>query len=517
MTEPILAGRYRLQGAVGGNADLYYAVDESLGRSVAVKRLPSDRRHWEQDIAKAAGLQDPHLLAIFDVVQEEEASYLITEELEGETLARWLRVQGRISPDWTMRLMLQLSGAVVQAEKHGLREISIDPHYLLVTPEGYLKVIAYGPLFGGHGYPDEPQQLVHKAGVLMYEMLTGHVYSELAPLQQIAEDLHRALVQARVQHSWLPDRVEHIVHRALGILAVGRYQTMADLYRDIKAVNHALGQQADQMPAHSFKEQGTATVAADAKSQEPSALNRVKDSMKDSVDAVLETAQDSMKKVAQMRNAEFAKNLAKKLAEQSKPKRPLLPLMLTLMLVVLVGGGVWWLTGDEKSMATGGVLGQAKEVKMPNVLNKTEEQALQILTENGFSKEAIQWVYRPSDEAATQDKVYRQSVDPNEQVRVDRMVVLTVNKSGADSPSPDGQAGNGGTDADGDIEAAAGEVPNLRGLPLADAEQLLIKLGYHYKYLIQAGDTPSGTVYRQDVEPGTKAEAGTRILFYVSQ
>ncbi|HEU4965321.1 MAG TPA: PASTA domain-containing protein [Bacilli bacterium] len=515
MNEPILAGRYRLQGAVGGHADLFYAVDESLGRNVAVKRLPSDRRHWEQDIAQAAGLQDPHLLAIYDVVAEEDATYLITEELEGETLARWLRTQGRLAPDVMVRLLLQLTGAAVQAEQHGLREISIDPHYLLITPDGFLKVIAYGPLFGGHGYPDEPEQLAHKAGVLMYEMLTGLVYSDLAPLQQVAQDLHGALSQADVRHSWLPDRIEHIVHRALGLLAVGRYVTMQDLHRDLKTVNEALGyEEADIGARAAFGSNrphvaATAVPAAPAAAQaeETSAFNRVKDSM----DAMLESAQDGMKKVAQMRQVEFARSIARKLAEQSRPKRTLLPLVMVLALLLVLGGGSWWLFGEDKSMATGGMLGQVREVQMPSVLNKTQEQALQILTAHGFTVDSIRWEYKPTDSAGTAGKVYRQSVDPNAQVRIDQQVVLTVNQAAE-------QDGSGSDDnAGGTVDAPPGEVPNLRGLSRPEAEQLLLQLGYRYKYVIVPGDTPSGTVFRQDLEPGTEAKAGTRVIFSVSQ
>ncbi|TCP52818.1 PASTA domain-containing protein [Tumebacillus sp. BK434] len=497
MNERILAGRYRLLEAIGGASDLFLAHDESLMRQVAVKRLPgnvtdSNRQHWEQEIAKAAGLHHPHLLGVYDVVVEAEGIYLITEDLEGDTLSRWLRVQGAVTAETAIDIARQLASAVVQAEKHGILQISIEPGTVLINQDGFLKVIGYGPLLSGRAQTE--QDLIKTIGVLLCEMLTGKPFSHLAPVPQVVQELHLSLQGAGGVHSWLPERLERIVLRALGFASQGSYGGIHDLHRDVKAVHHALGQQVDR-PAESEAAGGTY-------------IERMKDS-------VLEAAQEGIEKVAKLRHMEFAK----KVAEESAPKRfSLLPYIGVLLVVVLVIGGLWWSLGDETSTASTDERQQgARQFAMPNLLGKTEQEAVQALADNGYPKAKIQWVYSVTDDGETKGKIYRQSVDPGESVQgQEKLIILTVNGTSSPGGNPGESAGNpagGGTQK----PVAEGEIPDLRGLSQQEAEQLMLKHGYHYSFYINKGDTPSGTVYSQSPAAGTKASKGADVTFYVSQ
>jgi hypothetical protein len=495
MNERILAGRYRLQEAIGGASDLFLARDESLKRNVAVKRLPgsvtdANRQQWEQEIAKAAGLHHPNLLGVYDVVVKADGIFLITEDLEGDTLTRWMRKQGALPPEKAIDIARQLAGAVAQAEKHGIVEISIDPNTVLISQDGFLKVIGYGPLLSGRAQTE--RDLVRTIGVLLYEMLTGKPYSQLAPVPEVVQDVHKALKKADGVHSWLPERTERIVMKALGLLSQGSYESIHDLSRDVKAVHHALGQQTDRPAAEAS---GT------------SYIGRMKDS-------VMEAAQEGIEKVAKLRQVEFAK----KVAEQHAPKRfSLLPYVGTLVLVVLVIGGIWWSLGDETSTASSDPAQATHSFAMPNLIGKTEQEAVQVLAENGYPKGKIQWVYIMTEDGKTKGKIYRQSVEPGESVNgQEERIILTVNGTADHSET---QGGNSEKPDAGDPQEQAAEevVPNLRGMSQQEAEALMLKLGYHYKFFISQGDTPSGTVYSQHPEAGSKAPKGSYVTFYVSQ
>lgn len=506
MNERILAGRYRLQEAVGGRSDLWRAHDEALGRQVAVKRLAAGvtegrRRQLEPEIAKAAGLHDPHLLAVYDAVWEEDVFYLVTEDLEGDSLARYVRDQSKVEPERAVDLICQLAGAVVQAEKNGVFELSIDPKTVLID-EGYLKVIEYGPLATASRAQSTREQ-IHTVGVLLYELLTGNGWSDLAPTRQVVQDVHQALAAAQVHHSWLPERMESIAHRALGLLAEGGYQSMQELHKDVKAVRHAIGQAADLLG-----ERGQTGAKASAGSV--SRVEQVRDT-------VLGAAQEGMAKVAQVRKMEFVKQMT----EKSTPKKrsPLLYALAAVVLVIVTGGLWWTASGEEATTVAHGEF-QGKEVKMPNLINKTEQQAVQILTENGFPQNRIQWVYKPTDERLTKGKIYQQSVDPNTQVVTgEQMIVLTVNGTMTDGQTAgESNGSNGGNNPNGQESVTAGVVPDLRGMSQPDAEQMLLKLGYRYSFEIKSGgDTPAGTVYQQQPAAGSKAEQGARVTFYVNQ
>ena len=503
MNERILAGRYRLQEAALGRADLFLADDLSLRRKVAVKRLSGNvsgvnRQHWEQEIAKAAGLHDPHLLSIYDVVIEEDGIYLITEDMEGQILARWIRERSPFAPETAVDIVRQLARAVVQAEKHGLQDISIDPNSVLMTRQGFVKVINYGPLYRGGDHSKTPQEQVEAAGFLLYEIVTGEQYSDLLPTRQVQEEVARALSTPRAGLEWLPHRLELIIGRALRLLPEAAYASVQEFYKDVNALHHAIS----QIAADNVANASTVTP----KRQKSERIDRVKESVVGSV-------QEGLQKMNDLRRNQFVK----KVTEQSpQRKRPRMYYLLAAVVLVLVCGGLWWTFGDQTSTAST-TMGQTvgKEVKMPNLLNKTEEQAYQVLMENGFPEEHIQVVYRPTEDTVTKGKVYRQSADPNTQVDTGSMIVLTINGNLADVPKKGDATAK--QEQQSPVNTAQGQVPDLKGMTQQEAEQTLLKLGYRYSFSIEQGDTPSGTVFKQDIAPGTQSPQGTRVTFSVSQ
>lgn len=59
--------------------------------------------------------------------------------------------------------------------------------------------------------------------------------------------------------------------------------------------------------------------------------------------------------------------------------------------------------------------------------------------------------------------------------------------------------------------------PNLIGLSLDQAQQILLQKGIHYQYFIEASNEPPNTVYKQSIDPGQPYQPGERITFYVSR
>ena len=82
----------------GGMGEVYRARDTRLGRDVAIKVLPtefaSDQNGCGVSSRKRvppAQLNHPNVLAVYDVGTHDGAPYMVTELLEGETLATRLR------------------------------------------------------------------------------------------------------------------------------------------------------------------------------------------------------------------------------------------------------------------------------------------------------------------------------------------------------------------------------------------------------------------------------------------
>ncbi len=81
------------QIGAGGMGEVYKARDTRLGREVAVKVLPPEvasdrgrRELFDREARAVAALNHPNILALYDIGNENDLAYMVTELLEGETL-----------------------------------------------------------------------------------------------------------------------------------------------------------------------------------------------------------------------------------------------------------------------------------------------------------------------------------------------------------------------------------------------------------------------------------------------
>src|ERR1700760_2665893 len=88
---------------VGGMGEVFRALDERLGRDVALKFIrpassdnPDHLRRFEQEARAAAALNHPNIVAIYDVGFEGTTPYIVSELLQGKTLRQRL-AEGPIS------------------------------------------------------------------------------------------------------------------------------------------------------------------------------------------------------------------------------------------------------------------------------------------------------------------------------------------------------------------------------------------------------------------------------------
>jgi len=82
----------------GGMGEVYRAEDTRLKRSVALKRLsvhlrsdPLYRRRFEEEAERASRLNDAHVAAIYDVIEEQGEIFLVMEFVEGQNLRERLQ------------------------------------------------------------------------------------------------------------------------------------------------------------------------------------------------------------------------------------------------------------------------------------------------------------------------------------------------------------------------------------------------------------------------------------------
>ncbi|NIW23811.1 MAG: protein kinase, partial [Gammaproteobacteria bacterium] len=145
-------GNFRIVEPIGkgGMGVVVKAVDERLGRSVALKILPpefaadDDRRaRFEREARAAANLSHPNITQIFDVGNDDGTSYIAMEFVEGETLAARIQ-RGAIGIGEIVAIAAQIVDALDEAHRAGIIHRDIKPANVMVTPSGRVKVLDFG-------------------------------------------------------------------------------------------------------------------------------------------------------------------------------------------------------------------------------------------------------------------------------------------------------------------------------------------------------------------------------------
>lgn len=253
----------------GGMATVFRAVDQlHPNKPVAIKvphrQFASGLGAWsrgEREAEIGAQLEHPGLLKFITNVTAGRGTYVVTEFLEGATLAERLG-QEHILPEATaLHLASQVSAALHYLHEHGVIHGDVKPGNVMLCTDGSLRLIDFGmaqPIekqrfhFGSSaavmGTMDyiAPEQLLHKTGrpssdiyslgAMLYEMLTGQPpFPGDDPFVIGSRRLTGDPAAPRTLNPALTPQAEEIVLRALQRDPARRYPTVAALQRDLDA------------------------------------------------------------------------------------------------------------------------------------------------------------------------------------------------------------------------------------------------------------------------------------------
>ncbi|MEV7088958.1 serine/threonine-protein kinase [Streptomyces sp. NPDC093085] len=153
----LLAGRYRLEGVLGrgGMGTVWRALDETLGRTVAVKelRFPSSidedekRRLITRTLREAkaiARIRNNGAVTVFDVVDEDDRPWIVMELVEGKSLAEAIREDGLLTPRRAAEVGLAILDVLRSAHREGILHRDVKPSNVLIAEDGRVVLTDFG-------------------------------------------------------------------------------------------------------------------------------------------------------------------------------------------------------------------------------------------------------------------------------------------------------------------------------------------------------------------------------------
>jgi serine/threonine-protein kinase len=232
--------------ASGGMAVVYRAVQDPLGRTVAIKALKTSAAaeenvttRFEREAKSLAVLQHENIIHVYDFYAERGAMFIVMEYVQGIDLYDLLEKCGRLPYDVAAIVAMQVARALDYIHYRGIVHRDIKPANIMIARTGGVKLMDFGiardTSFGdlteagtGIGTPAymSPEQVlgdkldarsdIFSLGVVLYQMLTGSkpfVEDEKrSAMHKIRLEKH---TRARKLNPEIPRELERIIDKAL--------------------------------------------------------------------------------------------------------------------------------------------------------------------------------------------------------------------------------------------------------------------------------------------------------------
>jgi predicted Ser/Thr protein kinase len=279
-----IVGSYKVIEEIGrgGMGVVYRAEDQRLGRTVALKSLPSAvamhpelRQRLRREARAAATISHPSVAVVYALEELDDHLFIASEYVRGETLRSEI-ARGPIAPARARAIAADIAAALTAAHEAGVIHRDLKPENVLIKPDGGVKVVDFGiaqiegaeatrltragAMLGTPAYM-APEQLLGVAvdgradiyawGIVFSEMLTGR-----HPLQGRGVD----------RNVHLTGPFATVIARCLHVDPAARYFSAKELVSELgSAPGPGLGSGPDPEPGPSrfwweFHEATTAVV-----------------------------------------------------------------------------------------------------------------------------------------------------------------------------------------------------------------------------------------------------------------
>ena len=502
-----LDGRYLIESllGVGGMANVYKGRDVRTGNAIAVKVLKEEFldneelvRRFKNESKAISILDHPNIVKVYDVSVTDQLQYIVMEYIDGITLKEYLKQRGgALTWKEVIHFATQVLGALEHAHSKGIVHRDVKPQNIMLQADGSIKMMDFGiarfsraqsqtvsdKAIGSVHYISPEQAKgdhtdgrtdIYSVGVMMYEMLSGHLPFDGSGTVSIAimqiSEKPKPLAQVAPN---VPEGLRQITEKAMEKDPDDRYQSAAEMLQAIQAFK--------QNPSIRFEYEYN-TQDAPSKT-----INKVVSGGRSGTKSGISTQQARRTDTMTGKGKNVKKTAARKPVKEKHFS--VLPIFFGMAVAFIIGATI--LVYLIFTNSTNPLFSNRDNVQLIDFVGQTEDQ---FRTSDYFAllTPEIVYEYNSSYPAGT---IFQQSPAAGRTVKEKQKITLKVSR---------------GTEII--------TLPDVGGYDKNTAKQTLVDLGVSVTTRRETNDSVAeGTVIRTEPAAGSSVEGGSTVVLYVAK
>lgn len=504
-----LDGRYEITEliGVGGMADVYRATDIIDNKTVAVKILKREHaeneeflRRFRNESKMIASLSHPNVVKVYDVGFSDKLQFIVMEYIDGITLKEYIENEGVLTWKDSVHFIIQVLRALQHAHDKGIVHRDIKPQNIMLFTDGTIKVMDFGIAKSaleqaftatdqtiGTVHYISPEQArgdqtdeksdIYSVGVMFYEMLTGEKpFDSDKPVTIAVMHMKNMPKRPRAINPSIPAGLEEIILRAMEKDPENRYQTAADMIKDIESFK------ANPSMVFGYYEEVPADSAPETESDVTDTVYVEDDYDDEEYEEELdEEDEDDEEDENEDDEEEDGED------EEEESRSLFIPVMtaVTIAFIVVAVFFILWLVkgviNDPK---------QSTKYEMPNLVGMDYYEA-----KDSYTYLDIQ-INETENSTYEKDVIYFQDIAVGDTISTGQTVYVNVS-----------------------LGISMVEVPNVKNYHYEMAKKMLEQEGFviDQKYEMSSEGVETSMVIRTEPAAGEEAEAGSTVIMYISR